>query len=170
MRQRILAVVLIALMAGISYGATSARLMLNRTVPDLKMTGVALADAVDSLRDISGANLHVNWRALEEQGIGKDTPVNVHVRGVTVEKALNLVLSEAGAGDKLAYYIDQGVIEITTREVADRQMIMRVYPIDDLLLEIPDFVGPAMDLNSAQQSSGKGGGGGGGGASGSGVF
>ena len=31
--------------------------------------------------------------------------------------------TEAGAGDKLAYYVDQGVIEITTREVADRQMV-----------------------------------------------
>src|SRR5437870_9431849 len=146
MRQKFLGVVLIALMAGISYGASSARLMLNRTVPDLKMTGVAVVDAIDSLRDLTNANIHVNWKALEEQGIGKDTPVNVHVRGVTLEKALSLVLSEAGAGDKLAYYIDQGVIEITTREVADRQMITRVYPIDDLLLEIPDFVGPAMDL------------------------
>ena len=153
MRPGLLFIAAIAFTSSLSLAVTPARLMLNRTVPDLKMTGVPVADAIDSLRDLTGANLHVNWRALEEQGIGKDTPVNVHVRSVTIEKALNLILSEAGAGDKLAYYVDQGVIEITTREVADRQMVMRVYPIDDLLVEVPDFVGPQMDLNSVQQSS-----------------
>src|SRR5216110_3137178 len=106
MTRSLLCIFAIAFTPTILLAVTPARLMLNRTVPDLKMTGVAVADAVDSLRDLTGANIHVNWKALEEQGIGKDTPVNVHVRGVTLEKALNLVLSEAGAGDKLAYYID----------------------------------------------------------------
>src|SRR5262249_10924303 len=109
------------------------RTLLNQRLPELKFTGVSLSDAVDFLRDVSSANIHVNWRALEEQGIGKDTQVNLRARGVTLQKALDLVLSEAGAGDKLAYDIDQGVIEITTREIADRKMYTKVYPIDDLL-------------------------------------
>src|SRR3954471_2895944 len=122
-----IAALLISLVSSVGFSASKAR-PLSRVVPDLRLTGVPLNDAIDSLRDLSGANIHVNWRALEEIGVGKDTPVNLRVRNVTLEKSLNLILSEAGAGDKLAYYTDQGVVEITTREISDQQMITRVYP------------------------------------------
>src|SRR5690348_16094614 len=92
---------------------------LNQRVPELKFQGVTLSDAIDFLRDISGANMTVNWKALEGAGVSRDTSVNLHLRGVSMRKALDLLLSEAGGGDQLTYDIDQGVIEITTRELAD---------------------------------------------------
>ena len=142
---------------------------LSQRVPELKFQGVTLSDAIDFLRDISGANMTVNWKALEGAGVSRDTSVNLHLRGVSMRKALDLLLSEAGGGDQLTYDIDQGVIEITTRELADRKMVTRVYPVDDLIMVIPDFTdAPQFNLDASQNQSGGGGGssGGAGGAGG----
>ena len=41
----------------------------------MNFSGVAFADVIDFLRDVSGANIHVDWKILEAAGIGKDAPV-----------------------------------------------------------------------------------------------
>lgn len=142
---------------------SAARRQLNTTLPEVKFDGVAFTDAVDFLRDVSGANLTVNWKALEEAGITKDTPVTVRLRSVSLRKALDMVLQEAGGGDKLAYDLDQGVISITTRELADGRMYTRVYPVQDLIMDVPDFTdAPDFSLNSTsnnQNQNPQGGGG-----------
>jgi hypothetical protein len=132
----------------------SGRRALNTNLPQLNFAGVAFGDAVDFLRDVSGANIHVDWRALESAGVGKDTVVNLRLRSVNMRKVLTLLLNEAGGGSLLTFYSSEGVIEITTREVADRQMFTRVYPIQDLIMDVPDFVGP--DLNITQSNTGGG--------------
>src|SRR3954465_8694901 len=63
------------------------RAMLARTMPELKFDGVAFSDAIDFLRDVTAANLVVNWKALEGVGVTKETIVNLKVRGVTLRKA-----------------------------------------------------------------------------------
>ncbi len=147
------------------------RQQLNATLPEIPLNGVPFTDAIDFLRDVSGANITVNWKALEEVGINKDVPINVRLRSVSLRKALQLVISEAGGGDKLTYDLDQNVIEVTTRELADARMFTKVYPIQDLIMEIPDFVdAPDISLNTtsnntAQNPGSAGGAGGGGGGS-----
>ena len=143
------------------------RAALNRVLPTMSFDNVALGDAIDRLRELSGANIHVNWRALETISVTKDLPINVRVRAVPLRKVLALVLSETGAGDLLTFYTEDGVIEVTTRDIADRQLFTRVYPVGDLLMEIPDFEGPDLNLTSGTGNTGgrtgRGGGSGGGG-------
>src|SRR5947208_14202095 len=115
-----------------AHAAVSAKRSLDMVLPTTNLDNVSINDAVDFLRDVTGANIHVNWRALEGVGVGKDAQVNVKLRSVTLRKVLDLVLNEAGAGTALTYYVDQGVIEVTTRELADKDMFTRVYPIEDL--------------------------------------
>jgi hypothetical protein len=154
---------------------------LSRLLPEVKFSSAPLKDCIDFLRDVSGANIHVNWRALEAAGVTGDTPVNVRLRSVPLRKVLNVILAESGAGGTLTYYTADGVIEITTTELADKEQITRVYPIEDLIMEIPDFDNaPDFSLESASGGSGGGGsrggggggrsGGGGGGGSGGGLF
>src|SRR5947207_1760893 len=138
---------------------------LNSVLPATNLDNVSLSDAIDFLRDVSGANIHVNWRALEGIGVGKDAQVNVKLRSVTLRKVLDLVVSEAGAGSALTYYVDQGVIEVTTHELADKDQFTRVYPIQDLIVEVPDFAGPDFNITNNNTGGGRGGGGGGGGGS-----
>jgi hypothetical protein len=154
-------------MAGTSNQQVVANSALNRTLPEVKFQGSSLKDCVDFLRDVSGANIHVNWRALEAAGITGDTPVNMRLREVSLRKILTTLLNEAGPGGILTFYTSEGVIEVTTGELADKEMITRVYPVDDLIMEIPDFTdAPNFSLDQQQGSSGGGGGGRGGGGGG----
>src|SRR5687767_15989479 len=93
----------------------------DRVLPEMKFTGVTFGDAVDFLRDVAGVNIHVNWKALEAENVTADTPINLRLRSVTMRKVMNLLLSEASGGDNLTWYVDQGVVEITTRELADKK-------------------------------------------------
>jgi len=156
-------VILSALSIAHADQVANPRVALARKLPELNLSNVSLSDAIDFLRDTSRANLHVNWAALENAGISKDTPVSLRLRGASLRKVLNLILTEAAGGaDTLAFYSADGVLEITTREIADQEMVTIVYPVEDLLVEVPDF-NNAPDFNlQAQQSSGRGGGGGGG--------
>jgi hypothetical protein len=170
MPSRLAAVVAVAL--GLTLTAFTAtapaapRTVLDRSLPETKFAGVTLGDAIDFIRDVGGINIHVNWKALEEQGVTADTPVNVRLRSVSVRKLLTLLLNEAGGGDALTFYVDEGVVEITTRELADKKVYTKVYPVEDLVMEVPEFTDPPnFNLQNTTQQGGQGGGGGSGGQS-----
>ncbi len=143
-----------------AFSANHVRQQLAQRLPELRFQGVTLGDAVDFLRDVSGANMAVNWKALEGAGVTRDTPINIHLAGISLRKSLDMVLNDAGGGDAITYFVDEGVIEITTRELADKSMVTRVYPVDDLLMEIPDFTdAPTFSIDASQNQGGGGGGG-----------
>lgn len=145
---------------------------LNSEISNINLIGVSFADAIDYLRDISGANINVNWRLLHDKNITKDAQVHVRLRAVPMRKALQLILDEAGGSTPLTYYLDQGVIEITTQEAADAKLITRVYDVGDLIVDIPNFAGPNLNLaeNSNSSNSGSGSNGNNSGGGGSGLF
>ena len=168
---------LIAVAIGLTVAAVSAPVSardrtLDRTLPEMKFTGVTFGDAIDFVRDVGGINIHVNWKALEAESVTADTPVNIRLRAVSLRKVLNLLLSEASGSDTLTFFVDQGVVEVTTRELADKKVYTKIYPVDDLVMEMPDFTEPpSFSLQSSSDQGGRGGGGGGGGGgSGSGLF
>src|SRR5687767_4917922 len=165
-----LSVSLVAPESQAARGTTSRSL--GRTLPEMNFDGVALTDCIDFLRDITAANIVVNWRALEGAGVTPDTLVNLKLRSVSLRKALSLLLSEAGGGEGITYSVDEGVIEITTAELANARTYTRVYDVADLLMEIPDFTdAPDFSLQSSSNSGGSGGGGNsGGGGGGGGLF
>jgi uncharacterized membrane protein YgcG len=154
--------------------AKAARASLGRSLPEIKFDGRSLEECIDFIRDITDANIVVNWKALEGAGVTKDTLVNLKLRNVTLKKALTLILSEAAAGNGVTYDVSDGVIEITTTELANQKMYTRVYPVGDLLMEIPNFDNAPNFSLDQNQASGKGGGGGtgggGGGGGGGGLF
>ena len=107
---------------------------LDRRLPAVNLVpGTALTDAVDFLKDVTGANILVNWKALEADSIDKQTPVSAVLHDVRFSKVLDVILQQAGGG-KLSYTIDEGVIEISTTEELNKAVETRVYDIDDLLL------------------------------------
>jgi len=149
---------------------------LGRTLPELKLDGVSLGDALDFIRDVSGVNLHVDWKTLEAAGVNRDTPINVRLRAVSLRKALNTIMAEAGGGDQIGWTTDEGVVTVTSKEKINSTSITRIYDIRDLLMEVPDFTdAPNFSLDSASTRGGGGGGGGrggggGGGGGGQGLF
>jgi general secretion pathway protein D len=150
---------------------------LDRTLPELTFDGVGFSDVIDFLRDVSGANIFVNWKTLEGAGIDRNAPVTAKLRNVKFSKALSIILDSVGGGTtKLGYTIDEGVIEIATADELGKNTLTRVYDIRDLIINVPDFDNPpdfslqATSNNSSQNGSGGAGGGGGGGGGSSSLF
>ena len=72
--------------------------------------------SIDFLRDVTKANIFVNWKALEAAGIDKNAPVTLRLNNVSFAKVLDLVLNSVGGADRnLGYTVDQGVISIRWR-------------------------------------------------------
>jgi hypothetical protein len=152
----------LALSINCTYGAVNQRALLAHRLPAAKLDNIPFSDAIDFLRDIAGVNIHVDWKTLQAANITKDTLINLNLHDVSAQKILNLILTEAGPGDVLTYFIDQNVIEITTRAQADSQMITVVYYVQDLLQPNPSFNYTISNINSGSAQVTGGGGGGGG--------
>src|SRR4051812_3901247 len=62
--------------------AANARQALAGSVHELNADGQTLSKVMDALRNISGTNIVVNWSALEQAGVTKETVVTLAVREV----------------------------------------------------------------------------------------
>jgi hypothetical protein len=144
-----------------AFAVSSARAALSGRIPAAKLDNVPLEDAIDFLRDVAGVNINVDWKSLAAANITKETQINLNLHDVSAAKVLALVLSQAGPGDLLTYFIDQNVVEITTRAVEDQQMITVVYYVQDLLQPNDTFNYAIASIGggSAQVTGGGGGGG-----------
>ena len=135
--------------------------LLDHRLPQVELPNIPFSDAIDYLRDVTGANILVNWKALEADSIDKTTTtVTVALHDVKFSKVLDIILQEAGAG-KLAYTIDEGVITISTADELNKAVKTQVYDITDLLIN-PNFDPTIQSIGggSAQVTGGGGGSGG----------
>jgi bla regulator protein BlaR1 len=107
---------------------------LQRRLPEVNFQRAALSDVIDFLRDVSGADIQVNWRALEAAGIERKAPVTVRLRNVQFSTALTRILDDAtGGAVKLGYETEDGVLVIATAEELNKNTVINVYDIRDLL-------------------------------------
>lgn len=156
MRHVLLALVTLLLMSGVVSAQSAAKSALERRLPTVKFSDIALMDALDFFRDTTDANFVVDWKTMEQVGVSKETSVSLNLRYVPTRTALRATL-EAAAPGLLTYYVDENVIHVTTLAKADEKMIVRIYPVQDLLVEIPDFEGPSLSLTDNQSGqSGRG--------------
>lgn len=149
------------------------RKKLRDRVPSLEFDNIPFADVVDFLREYSGVNIWVNWRAMEAAGIDRTQPVSVDLTDISLEKGLELILDDVGGGVvEISYNISDGVVTISTREDLNRNTITRVYEIRDLIVRIPNFEGDRVDTGGLGGSTGgtTGGTGGTGGGGGDSLF
>jgi len=97
----------------------------------LTFTETPLAGAVEEIKKkLDGTvEIQLDIRALEDAGVGSDTPVTRNVKDVTLRTALRLLLDEYD----LTYLFRNDVLLITTMDKAETELITRVYPIGDLV-------------------------------------
>ena len=118
--------------AGDDEAASAA--LFNRMLPEISFEDVPFGDVVSFLRDVSGANIFVNWKSLEAAGMDKNVPVSVQLKNVKFSKVLDMVLDSAGGGQvRLAYFFDNNVLTITTADEAAKNVVTRVYDVKDIL-------------------------------------
>jgi hypothetical protein len=109
---------------------------LEKILPELRFDAIGLSDVVDFLRDIAGANIYVNWRALEAAGIDRNTPVTMRLRDTRFKQVLTQLCRDVSGGDKEAkvdFAMEDRVLVISTQtELASHPQI-RSFDVADLL-------------------------------------
>ncbi len=137
----------LVLAAGAALAQDPGRAETVRKLESMKVTvdfqEATLADAVAYLRDVTGLNFVLHPRALEAAG---DAPVRLKVRDLSVRSVLRLMLR----GRDLAAGYRDGAIVILPRAELEDQVTLRMYDVRALLVRVPDFAGPTVELTSPQ--------------------
>lgn len=129
-----------------------------------------LSEVVEYFAQIHEIPIIIDTRALDDVGLGSDTPVTRTLSGTSLRSALRILLKEL----ELTYIIRDEVLQITTPEEAENELITKVYPVGDLVIPIINFGANTGQLGGGfggqQGGGGFGGGGFGGGGLGGGGF
>jgi hypothetical protein len=88
-----------------------------------------LADVVRFLEGKHKVLIVLDRKALDDVGIGSDTPINVDLRNIALRSALKIMLRELD----LTWNIRNDVLLITTPEQAETWMVTEVYDVGDLV-------------------------------------
>ena len=86
-----------------------------------------LQDVIDYLKNQHNIEIQIDKRPLEDVSVTTDTPVTINIKGITLRSALNLMLRNMQP--ELTYTIKDEVLLITTPEVADENLFVKVYEV-----------------------------------------
>lgn len=95
----------------------------------LEFIETPLSDVVDYLCDLHDINILLDTKALEEVGIGSDTPITRNLKGISLRSALRLMLRDL----ELTYLVADEVLQITTPEQASELTQLSVYNVGPML-------------------------------------
>jgi hypothetical protein len=95
-------------------------------------TDKPLRDILDELRTRFKINIFVDNFSLQQQGISLDQPVSIKLEVVSLKSVLNLVLSQV----RLVACVKEGVVVVTTPQVAQGPPVPKVYGVADLIKAI----------------------------------
>jgi hypothetical protein len=95
----------------------------------LELTEVPLREVVAELTRKFHVPMILATKKLEEAGVSPDTPLTASIVNLPLESILRLLLKEV----ELTFTPRDGVLQITTPEDAEGQLITRVYPVLDLV-------------------------------------
>lgn len=94
-----------------------------------------LVDVVEELRTLSGMNIVLEAFALEYAGIDPKMPISVTLSNVTLKTVLNVVLNQT----QLTYYVEGGVINVTTKEARSSKKVRRSFAVHDIIVPRDDM-------------------------------
>ena len=98
---------------------------------DADFTDTPLKDILGFLSDSAGVQSYVNARALSDENLSTDTPINISLKQIRVDTILDLALEQVS--DNLAWQERDGVLIISTLTALEGATEVRVYNCRDLL-------------------------------------
>jgi len=118
---------------GPSGGHPQAEAKLAMVLPEVRFENTPLRDAIDRLRGQSGVNLVVEWPPLEEEEVGPDLPIDLHLRNVTLDSALSALTAYASSRYATIDYTASGdAIVITSSDGMASHVYARLYDVRDI--------------------------------------
>ncbi|MBI3822124.1 MAG: hypothetical protein HY289_05520 [Planctomycetes bacterium] len=111
----------------------------------LNFRNVPLEQAIKDLGAASGLPVVLDYRALQEDNVRLDAPLNIDVPNISMKSALNIMLDQV----KLTYAIKNQVLMITTHKETSGRLVRVTYPVADLIVIVPDH--PLPDVYNIQK-------------------
>lgn len=143
-------------------GSVNTLRLLDQRIPEVSFSDAPFDAVMDWVAETSRLNVVVRWESLENAGVPRDKPITLRVKNVRLSQTLWMIMNEAGGSEiRLAYRASGNVLILSTEENLGTEMIVKAYDVSDLLVRVPRFAGPEIDLQQQQQLGGQGGGGGG---------
>lgn len=90
---------------------------------DIEFIDTPLTDAVEFIADAKNITMILDQKALTEEGVAIDEPLNHALSGIKLVSALKIILEPLG----LTYVVEDEVLKITTKDAADEKQWTRVY-------------------------------------------
>ena len=122
---------------------------LNKPVENFDFSETPLRDVIAQIQDSQGIPVQIDAKALEDAGLDLEAPVTRNVSGISLRSALRLLLGDLD----LTYLIKDEVLLITTKDKAAENLVVKVYPVADLVMP----VNPSSGMNPFQTGGGMGG-------------
>lgn len=109
-----------------------------------------LSDVLRHIAEVNDINIWTDTVAFQEDvQISSDTPVSIHVDGVQLKSALNLILGPFGLG----YSIENEVLKISSKIRLQGELVPLVYDVADLCVPLDPL---PVNLNGSRQLGGGG--------------
>lgn len=105
----------------------------------LEFVDQPMSDVVEFLQEHHKIPIQLDYRALVDEGIGSDTPIMAHLDGISLRSALRLVLGQLD----LTYVVRNEVLMLTTRTEAENMLVLKMYPVRDLVSAESEFRPPS---------------------------
>jgi hypothetical protein len=106
---------------------------LDEIAPAAHFENLPLEEVLQWFAEIAKINVHVEWRDLTDSGVPRDRPVTLNLQHLPRWRILRAILDSASGEVQLGYEVRDGVLLIATRDLLDRDLVTRVYPVRDLL-------------------------------------
>jgi hypothetical protein len=111
-----------------------------------------LETVLQDMRRQAQVNMFINWRALETEGIEKDTAITFEAKNISTAQALDLVMQQLNADkgiySSIYWVVDEGIVTITTGNELSKKMKQKVFDVADLLHVVPDFKAERVNLQA----------------------
>lgn len=115
---------------------------LARQRANVDFRGTPLGDVLTWIGEVANVNIDVEWKALEENFIDRNMPINLRLNDqvnlqVVLERTLAQLATDARSRPDFA--VQDGILMISTKERLAANPVVHMYPIGDLLVNIPHF-------------------------------
>ncbi|MCC6950690.1 MAG: hypothetical protein IT433_04505 [Phycisphaerales bacterium] len=136
--------------------------VIERKKIPVNFTDTPLTTVIGFLKAVTNLDFDVDYQSLELVSIDRESPVTLNLTNVPIRTILDRVVERVSpdAANGAAWSINDGVITVASKEVINRNRVLVIYDIRDLLIEVPDYnQAPEFDLQAVLQSTGQQGGG-----------
>ncbi len=112
-------------------------------IPEISFNQLEFEKALQQVAEIGDVNIVANWPDLALAGVTRDTPVTLpRLRDVAVRTVLEEVIEqvEGASSAPLGYAVgDSGIVKVATDDFLNREVFMRVYPVQDLIHPVQNY-------------------------------